>query len=37
MSLELGVNTKTVWEAIKDVVIKTIIWYGIACLFNYPT
>ena len=25
MSLELGVNTEAIWEAIKDVVIKTII------------
>ena len=26
MSMKLGINTETVWETIKDVVIKTIIW-----------
>lgn len=28
MSLELGVDTQSVWESVKDVVIKTIIRLG---------
>ena len=30
-----GVNTSAVWENMKDLIIKTIIWYVYLLIFNF--